>query len=216
MAEPSRALPTEEVISRVFADFGVTVGALQIGQIRTYLKLLLTWNEKLNLTGIRDPLEILYRHFGESMFAASVVPLREGRLADVGTGGGFPGMALKIISPSLHVLLVEANARKAVFLAEVIRELQLSDTTVLVSRYEELGEELAPLDYVVVRALGHFEGFLRWAGSASVRAKHVVLWIGGRDLDPVRTLGGWEWQDPVAIPRSLQRFLLVGLRNQLE
>jgi 16S rRNA (guanine527-N7)-methyltransferase len=194
----------------------VTVGALQIGQIRTYLELLLTWNEKLNLTGIRDPLEILYRHFGESMFAASVVPLREGRLADVGTGGGFPGMALKIISPALHVLLVEANARKAVFLAEVIRELQLSDTTVLVSRYEELAEELAPLDYVVVRALGHFEEFLRWAGSPAVGAKHVVLWIGGRDLDRVRTLRGWEWQDPVAIPRSLERFLLVGLRNQTE
>jgi len=216
MSEPSRAIPTHEVISRVLADFGVTVSPSQIVQIQTYLQLLLTWNEKLNLTGIRDPLEILYRHFGESMFAALVVPLREGRLADVGTGGGFPGMALKIISPALHVSLVESNAKKAVFLAELIRELQLSDTTVLVSRYEELAEELVPLDYVVVRALGHFQEFLRWAGSAAVRANQVVLWMGGRDLDSVRTLKGWQWQDPVAIPRSLQRFLLVGVRNQTE
>jgi len=216
MPEPSRAIPTEEVISRVFADFGVTVSASQIVQIQTYLQLLLTWNEKLNLTGIRDPLEILYRHFAESMFAASVVPLREGRLADVGTGGGFPGMALKIISPALHVSLVEANTKKAVFLAEVIRELQLSDATVLVSRYEELAEELVPLDYVVARALGHVEEFLRWAGSPALAARQVVLWVGGRDLDQVRTHKGWEWQDPVAIPRSLRRFLLVGARNQME
>lgn len=216
MPEPSRAIPTEEVISRVFAEFGVKLSAPQIVQIQRYLQLLLTWNEKLNLTGIRDPLEILYRHFGESMFAALVVPLREGRLADVGTGGGFPGMALKIISPALHVSLVESNAKKAVFLAEVIRELQLPDTTVLVSRYEELAEELVPLDYVVVRALGHFEEFLTWAGSPAVGAKQVVLWMGGRDLDPVRMVKGWQWQDPVAIPRSLQRFLLVGVRNQTE
>lgn len=213
MPEPSRAVPSEELIDRVLADFGVTASALQIKQIQAYLQLLLTWNEKLNLTGIRDPLEMLYRHFGESMFAASVVPLKEGRLADVGSGGGFPGLAVKIISPALQVSLVEANAKKAVFLAEVVRELPLKDATVLVSRYEELAEELVPLDYVLARALGHFEQLLAWAGSPEIAAKQVVLWVGGRDLDQVRTVEGWEWQDPVAIPRSLQRFLLVGVRK---
>jgi len=54
-----------------------------------YIKILLTWNEKVNLTAIRDPLEILYRHFCESMYAAEAIPLKNGRLADAGSGGGF-------------------------------------------------------------------------------------------------------------------------------
>ena len=215
MPKPSPVIPTHEAIGRVLSDFRVTVSASQASQIQEYLRLLLTWNEKVNLTAIRDPLEILYRHFGESMFAASVVPLEKGRLADVGSGGGFPGMALKILSPELQVSLVESNTKKAVFLAEVIRELQLSDAKVLVSRYEELGEELVPLDYVSTRALGQFGPFLTWAGSPEIAAKQAVLWVGGRDLEQVRALKGWKWHEPVAIPRSLQRFLLVGVRNEV-
>lgn len=213
MPNPSAVIPSDQAIGRVLSEFRVKVGARQASQIQEYLRLLLTWNEKVNLTAIRDPLEILHRHFGESMFAASVVPLEKGRLADVGSGGGFPGMALKIIAPELEVSLVESNTKKAMFLAEVIRELQLSDTKVLVSRYEELGEELVPLDYVSSRALGQFGAFLTWARSPEIAAKQAVLWVGGRDLDQVRALKGWNWHEPVAIPRSLQRFLLVGERS---
>ena len=211
---PKPAIPSEEVIGRALADFRVAVNAVQAGQIHRYIRMLVTWNEKINLTAIRDPLEMLYRHFGESMFAASVVPIEKGRLADVGSGGGFPGLALKIMSPALQVFLVESNAKKAVFLAEVIRELQLRDTKVVVSRYESLGEELVPLDYVCARAVGQFETLLTWAGSPEIAAKQVVLWVGGRDLDAVQKLERWEWREPVAIPQSLQRFLLVGTRDQ--
>lgn len=214
MSQAPSSIPSEATIRRVLSDFSVMVSASQAAQIQKYMTLLLAWNDKVNLTAIRDPLEILHRHFAECMFAASVVPLAKGRLADVGSGGGFPGVPMKIISPDLQVSLVESNARKAVFLAEVIRELQLNDTHVLVNRYEELGEEeLAPLDYVCTRALGHFGAFLAWAGSPEIAAKEVVLWVGGRDLDEVRALKGWQWRDALAIPRSLQRFLLVGARN---
>src|SRR5260370_7845710 len=118
--------------------------------------MVLKWNEKISLRAIREPLEILYRHFCESMYAAVAVPLERGRLADVGSGGGFPGLPLKIIRPDLQVFLVESNIKKVTFLAEVIRELGLKDAQVLARRYEELGEEVAPLDYVFSRALGQF------------------------------------------------------------
>jgi 16S rRNA (guanine527-N7)-methyltransferase len=176
--------------------------------------MLLKWNEAVNLTAIRDPLEILYRHFCESMFAASVVPLDNGRLADVGSGGGFPGLPLKLLRPELEVFLVESNVKKATFLAEVIRDLGLTDARVLVSRYEELAEELTPLDFVCSRAVGEFATFLDWAASPRVDAKQALLWIGGRDLEEVQRLSSWKWREPIQIPQSLRRFLLVGTRNQ--
>lgn len=207
------AAPSSDTIHRALGEFQLSVSDQQVQQIQQYMKLLLTWNEAVNLTAIRDPLEILYRHFCESMYAATVVSLDNGRLADVGSGGGFPGLPLKILRPELDVFLVESNVKKATFLAEVVRDLGLTGARVLVSRYEELGEELTPLDVVCSRAVGEFGAFLEWAGSARVEAKQVLLWIGGRDLDEVRRIPAWEWHEPVQIPQSLRRFLLAGTRK---
>ena len=204
---------SEQTIRRALGEFQVVVDGEQVICIQQYMKLLQHWNEKLNLTAIRDPLEVLYRHFCESLFAAVAVPVEKGRFADIGSGPGFPGIPLKIIRPELELFLVESNIKKGTFLAEVIRELNLTNTHVLINRYEELGEELAPLDYVCSRALGEFAAFLAWAASESLAANRVVLWIGGRDLDEARRSDRWEWQEPVAMPHSLQRFLLVGQKR---
>jgi len=131
----------------------------------------------------------------------------------VGSGGGFPGLPLKIVRPELEVFLVESNIKKATFLAEVLRELGISGSRVLVSRYEELAEEVAPLDIVCARALGEYANFLNWAGSERVAAKQAVLWLGGNDLEEVVSIDGWRWRDPIPIPQSLRRFLLVGERE---
>src|SRR6266849_9148473 len=199
-------------IQRAAVEFQLTLNEQQVEKIQQYTKILLTWNDKVNLTAIRDPLEILYRHFCESMFGTSLLPVENCRLADVGSGGGFPGIPLKIVRPDLHVFLVESNFKKATFLAEVVRELGLTYTRVLVSRFEELDEEVAPLDIVCSRALGDFARFLGWAASPGIAAKQVLLWLGGRDLEEVRTQPSWTWSEPVAVPKSLQRFLLLGSR----
>jgi len=203
-----------DAINKALREFKIEATTEQIASIQRYMSLLLVWNEKINITAIRDPLEMLYRHFCESMYAAVAVPLQGGRLADVGSGGGFPGLALKIIRPELQVFLIESNVKKATFLAEVVRELALVDARVLVSRYEELGEEITPVDFVCSRALGEFEKFLNWAGSERVAASQVVLWTGGRDVEEIKKIRGWGWREPVSIPHSLQRFLLVGSRGQ--
>jgi 16S rRNA (guanine527-N7)-methyltransferase len=205
--------PSAEIVRRALGEFQITVNDDQVSQIQQYMRLLLTWNEKINLTAIRDPLEILYRHFCESMYAAVAVPLKSGRLADVGSGGGFPGIPLKILRPDLQLFLVDSNVKKATFLAEIVRTLGLSNTSVAVSRYEELGEELFPLDVVCSRAVGEFAVFLEWAGSERIAAHQVVLWIGGHDLDGIRRISGWEWHEPIIVPKSLRRFLLVGDRK---
>ena len=210
--KPSRSI-TAETIGRVLAEYEVELTTGQVQQLQLYLHLLLKWNERISLTAIRDPLEILYRHFGESMYAAIVVPVKDGRLADLGSGAGFPGLPLKVLRPNLEVFLVESNVRKATFLAEVIRELDLSGVTVLVNRFEELSEEVAPLDFVCSRAVGEFKSLLNWAAADAVAAKKVLLWIGGRDLDIARQHGSWIWREPFAIPHSLRRYILAGERS---
>lgn len=207
------AIPSVAVIRRALEEFKLPAYDDQILQIQQYIRMLLAWNDKVNLTAIRDPLEILYRHFCESMYAAVSVPVEAGRLADVGSGGGFPGLPLKILRPELRVFLIESNLKKATFLAEVTRELGLTDTQVLVRRYEELGEEIAPLDFVCSRALGDFQGLLKWAHSEQIAAKQVVLWIGARDLLEIQKIHSWEWRESIPVPNSLQRLLLVGSRK---
>jgi 16S rRNA (guanine527-N7)-methyltransferase len=214
MSTTAPAPPSVDAVRRALSEFRIFISDLQVSQIQQYMRLLLTWNEKVNLTAIRDPLEILYRHFCESMYAGVAVPLEKCRLADVGSGGGFPGVPLKILRPEIEISLVESNAKKATFLAEVVRDLSLTGVRVLVSRYEELGEELTPLDVVCSRAVGEFGPFLGWAGSAQIAAQQVVLWIGGRDLHEVQQIPGWIWREPVTIPRSLRRSLLIGVRAQ--
>jgi 16S rRNA (guanine527-N7)-methyltransferase len=206
---------SEETVRRALGEFQIAADSEQVVLIQQYIKTLLRWNEKLNLTAIRDPLEILYRHFCESMFAAGAIPVDKGRLADIGSGPGFPGIPLKIIRPELEVFLVESNIKKGTFLAEVVRELRLTNSRVQISRYEELGEELTPLDYVCSRAVGEFVPFLEWAGSDRVAAREVILWIGGRDLDELRKIRNWEWREPILIPKSLQRYLLVGKKQEM-
>jgi len=213
MATATPAAPTPETIRRALGEFDLTVDNKQVQQIQKYIDILLAWNDKVNLTAIRDPLEILHRHFCESMFAAPAVPVENGRLADVGSGGGFPGLPLKIIRPNLQVFLIESNIKKATFLAEVIRELGLSEARVLVNRYEELTEDVAPLDFVCSRALGDFGPFLEWAASEPVLASQVILWVGARDVEEIQKIALWAWREPIPVPNSLRRLLLIGTKK---
>lgn len=195
------------------SEFKIILNSKQVEQIQQYTAILLRWNAKTNLTAIHDPLEILYRHFCESMLGALIIPAERCRLADVGSGGGFPGLPMKIFRPDLDLYLVESNIKKATFLTEVVRELGLTGVRVLVSRYEELSEEVAPLDVVCARAIGEYGPFLAWAGSPGISAQRVALWIGAQDADAIRQLRGWEWRDLQPIPHSLRRYILIGDRK---
>jgi 16S rRNA (guanine527-N7)-methyltransferase len=204
------ALPDSARVVRVLAEFGISLSSGQLHQVLSYLKLLYTWNDKVSLTAIREPIEILYRHFGESMFAGVSVPIETGRLADVGSGAGFPGLPLKILRPELRVFLIESNVKKATFLTEVVRELGLTDARVVVGRYEDLGEEIAPVDFLCTRAVGEYGSFLDWASETTLHTRHVVLWVGARNMDAIQRNRSWKWRTPIPIPQSLRRFLLIG------
>lgn len=182
----------------------------QIAKIREYMILLLRWNRSLSLTSITDPVEIVGRHFGESMYASKLLPVENCRLADVGTGAGFPGLALKIACPSLRLTLIESNKKKYAFLSEAVRILEFLDVEICAERFEEIRPETVQANIITSRAVGEFKQLLRWATSALLRRGHLILWVGAEDSTRLARTPGWTWQPAARIPDSQRRYILIG------
>ena len=142
------------------AAFGLTLDAQQLAQFRRYSELLQEWNTRINLTAINTPAGIEIRHFLDSLTVATATgDLSSRRLIDVGTGAGFPGLALKILFPAMELTLVESVAKKTRFLEAVTTELGLSGVTILAERAETVGqqpEHREQYDWAVARAVAAF------------------------------------------------------------
>jgi 16S rRNA (guanine527-N7)-methyltransferase len=197
-------------IQNALSPYGGSPDAGLCDAIRTYIDLLLRWNRHISLTTVTDPDEILRFHIGESIAAISAVPIEKGRLADVGSGAGFPGVPLALFLPQLDVTLIESNAKKATFLSEVQRQLNLHRVRVFRGRAEELLSQGAEFDYVTARAVGKYDELLLWSSNVLNPSGRVVLWLGDKDVNEFSAYPGWTWQAPQKIIDSQKRFLLVG------
>jgi 16S rRNA (guanine527-N7)-methyltransferase len=200
---------SDEFIQDALAPYFAPITAELCAGIRLYISTLLLWNSKISLTTITDPAGILRIHFGESLFAAHVAGISEGRVADIGTGPGFPGIPIRMVSPGIHLTLVEIVAKKVAFLGEVARRLALSDVDIIRCRMEDF-KPVDPFNFIAVRALGHYDDLLRWASSTiAVRGK-VVLLLGESDISELQSNLNWKWLDPIRIPDSSAKLVLVG------
>jgi len=181
----------------------------QLKQFELYLELLLKWNAKISLTAIRNPEDIVRRHFGESLFASEhLSTLGSSSLHDFGSGAGFPGLPVKISSPQLDVTLIESQQKKAAFLREVIRTLKLEKVDVHADR-AELFQRQAQI--VTMRAVEKFESALPIAASLVEPGGRLALLIGTSQVHvAMQALPTLEWRDPVHLPESRERVLLVG------
>lgn len=182
----------------------------QIAYLQTYLDLLLKWNSKINLTSVRDPEEIVGRHFGESLFAArhlfpEPVPAS---VIDIGSGAGFPGIPIKIWNESIQLTLVESSGKKSAFLREVARGLNLKEVAVESRRAESLS---AKADVVTLRAVERFDLILPTARDLLRFGGRLALLIGTAQVDLAGSiLQELKWSDPIKVPLSDSRVLIVG------
>src|SRR5215207_2835256 len=139
--------------------FNVHITGRQVMALLTYEKELLEWNQKFNLTAIRDSESIRTKHFLDSfscVLAWKALPPT--RLIDVGTGAGFPGIPLKILYPNLKLTLVESVGKKAMFCQHIVRVLGFEDVDVIQSRAEDIGEDAnhrEKYDCAVARAVAN-------------------------------------------------------------
>ena len=140
-------------------QLGIELSPSQVDQFRRYRDELLAWNRTMNLTSITKPDDVETLHFLDSL--SVVAGLSEGiagagKLVDVGSGGGFPGIPLKLAHPDLHLTLIESTAKKARFLTHLVRELGLESVEVLCRRAEDAARDAAHRERygaVVARAL---------------------------------------------------------------
>jgi 16S rRNA (guanine527-N7)-methyltransferase len=190
---------------------GEPLSESQLGQIATYAALLEKWNARINLTAVRDHEEIITRHFGESLFAArKLFPAPEtlATAIDIGSGAGFPGISLKIWSSALDLILIESNQKKAAFLREAVRTLSLANVKVLAERAEQVSTRA---NLITLRAVERFEQILPVALKLTARPGRIALLIGNSQVPIAKSvLTDVSWENPVPLPLSQNRSLLVG------
>jgi 16S rRNA (guanine527-N7)-methyltransferase len=138
-------------------ELGIALSDEQVAMFGRYQDLLLEWNQRMNLTAVRDAKLIQQRHFVDSLTCSLVTGDLNGQvLIDVGSGAGFPGLPLKILFPDLKLSLLESIGKKAIFLQTVVDELKFSDVRVIGGRAEDLGQRSdyrEAYDWAVARAV---------------------------------------------------------------
>jgi 16S rRNA (guanine527-N7)-methyltransferase len=196
---------SESAIANLLTPYLSEVPAILLPQLSTYLDLLLKWNARTNLTAIRDPEEIVRRHFGESLFAAQHLNPGTTSLLDFGSGAGFPGLPIALLRPDIHVTLAESQNKKATFLREAARSLNLLSTEVWPDRVESM-PAIRQFHTVALRAVDNMAAAI---ASAAPRATHQLLLL----TSSIPALPeGFTATTPLPIPNSETSILLRAVR----
>ncbi|RLC06370.1 MAG: 16S rRNA (guanine(527)-N(7))-methyltransferase RsmG [Deltaproteobacteria bacterium] len=149
----------KETIVTGARSLGIDVQPGQADQFAAHALILKEWNQKINLTAIDSPIDMAVKHFLDSIISSRYIK-PDSRLLDVGSGAGFPGIPLKVMMPSLNVILVDATRKKISFLKHVIQALHLSRIAAIHSRIEDLQQEWdGRFDIIVCRAFSSLADF---------------------------------------------------------
>ena len=161
------------------AAFGTRLSPSEIDLFRVYLKELLGWSKRFNLTGLKTPQRIVIELFLDSLVPSPFLP-QQGTMLDVGSGAGFPGLPLKILRPRVETALLESNARKVTFLKHIIRSLPLKGAEVIQERIEAPGKRLQGESYHVVtaRALGDLRKTVSWCSPFLKQGGFLAVFLG--------------------------------------
>lgn len=195
----------ERLLTDTIAAWGLRLDAGQLALLRRYADELERWNQHTNLTAVRDRAEIYRRHFLDSLSLAPLWGEPPATLVDLGTGGGFPGLPLKILRPAIELTLVDSVGKKTEFLSHVVGELGLSGVRVRTARAEELGREKAERerhDLVTARAVAELRVLVEYG--------LPLLRVGGRMLAP-KGAGAFEEAAAAANAIALLGGELVGV-----
>lgn len=203
---------TAAKIEAAVAEAGLDrLGTETTDRFAQYLDVLLKWNTRLNLTAIREPEEIIQRHFVECIFAAQHLPAGIHSLLDFGSGGGFPGIPITLCRPEIQVTLGESQSKKAAFLREAVRTMELGNANVHSGRIEALSQTF---DAVALRAVDKMQEACRVA----IRKLHpggcfVLFTTEETSQALISEFAQIDWSPPFPLPNSSQRLLRLGRRR---
>ena len=166
-----------DLLRQTSQEVGVSLTTSKLELFWLYLQELLEWNKTFNLTGIKDPADIIIKHFVDSLTPLPYLD-RSGRLLDIGSGAGFPGIPLKIGAPQLQVHIVDARRKKTSFLKHLIRTLELKGVTALHSRAEEMEQPEQPFQIIISRAFRRPEPLIKLVSPLMKPGNMLVAMLG--------------------------------------
>jgi 16S rRNA (guanine527-N7)-methyltransferase len=202
----------EVKLSALLAEAGFeSLTSSQADRFAKYIDLFLRWNEKTNLSAIREEDEILRRHILESIQCARTLPAGLTSLLDFGSGGGLPGIPISILHPDIEVTLAESQIKKATFLNEVVRTLSLN-AKVHSARAELLNRKF---DCVTLRAVDKMTEAVQAASHLVSSNGWMVLMTTAADTATHQAAAGpnFTWIPPTPILASDSRLILLGHKN---
>jgi 16S rRNA (guanine(527)-N(7))-methyltransferase RsmG len=208
---PGHSLPLPE-IQRIFDRCGLSISAPVAHSVQIYLDLLFKWNKRVNLTALEQPDQLLTTLFAESFQAAALLGMPDNPVLDIGSGAGFPGMAMKLYRPDLEVILLEPRKKRAAFLAAVRRELKLSGVTVLSRALEECraSEFTGRPAVITMRGVGHADHWIRQASALLKSRPTALLFVSENQVSrTVEALPEFHWQS-TKIPWNPNHSILLG------
>lgn len=199
-----------ELIKKGLIDLGFSSSEWQLNAFMTFLSELKKWNRAYNLTSLKTDRDIIIKHFLDSLLYLKAVPAKALKIADVGTGAGFPGIPMKVMRPQIDLTLIESSRKKSAFLRHIIRILKLNRTSVLNRRIENLGEHYAKTyDAIVSRATFKMGDFLASACPYIKENGILVLSKGPKIFEETGTL------IDQGVIRKVMTFPLMNLERHL-
>ncbi len=180
----------------------------------TFLAELRKWNRAYNLTGLKKDEDIVIKHFLDSLLYLNAMPDGELKVADIGSGAGFPGIPIKIIRPEIEMYLIEPSKKKSAFLRHIIRQLRMERIEVLEKSIEEIrvNQELpSPVDIAISRALFDIKEFIKKASHILKPDGTLILNKGPKVKEELKTLGNMRYEQlDVSLPLSrITRHIIV-------
>ena len=184
-------------MEKLFLEYGIKLDSEKLEKFRKYYELLVFYNEKFNITAITEKEEVYKKHFIDSLLGAEFFD--KGSLIDVGSGGGFPAIPLKIFNPNLEVTLLEATGKKCEFLSAVIKELNLENIRVINGRAEEKGKQeeyREKFSYCTARAVAFLNTLAEYCMPFVKKGGYFISYKGDAEseikgaVSAIKTLGG--------------------------
>jgi 16S rRNA (guanine527-N7)-methyltransferase len=209
-----RKLQPVELLKKGFSESGITFTEERGDTFMAYLSELKKWNRAYNLTGLKTDEDIIIKHFLDSLLYLKALPNGPIKVADIGSGAGFPGIPVKIMRPEIEMYLIEPTGKKTAFLRHIIRHLHLNGIHVIEKRIEDtkVSDDIpSPVDAAVTRALFDVRDFMKKASHIVRQDGILVLSKGPKAEEEVRELRGIKYEVlPFTLPLSdMQRQIIV-------
>jgi len=180
-------------IEKGLRGLGLVPSEWQVNAFVLYLRELKKWNRAYNLTALKTDEDIIIKHFLDSLLYLRAMPEGKIKVADIGSGAGFPGIPMKIVRPEVEMYLIEPSRKKAAFLRHVIRIVGLEEIEVIEKRLEDMRaveESLSSVDVAVTRALFDIEEFIKKAAPILKQNGLFILSKGPKIKDELKALVG--------------------------